>query len=207
MALVPTASDRQPAIRPRRLPATAPSSARLGSARLSPPRCWDGYERLSTNAARCSRHLLRPLVVIVLVPNFPTALVTLVFAGLSWTAVISTLIAELQLFLPVWVRARGIAVYMVFFTGSMTVGALIWGVVAEGVGLLVTFLGAAGLMVAGVVAGVVWKLPETGHLDREPAVYWPEPQLAFAPELDTGPVLVTVEYTVTPAREQASSKR
>jgi MFS family permease len=161
--------------------------------------------RLSTNGLLGAAGICyaAALVVIVLVPNFPTALVTLVFAGLSWTAVISTLIAELQLFLPVWVRARGIAVYMVIFTGSMTVGALIWGVVAEGVGLLVTFLGAAGLMVAGVVAGMVWKLPETGHLDREPAVYWPEPQLAFAPELDTGPVLVTVEYTVTPAREQA----
>jgi quinol monooxygenase YgiN len=92
---------------------------------------------------------------------------------------------------------------MVTFTGSMTVGAVVWGVVAEGVGLLVTFLGAACLMVAGVVAGVVWKVPETGHLDREPAVYWPEPQMAFDPELDSGPVLVTVEYTITSEREAA----
>jgi MFS family permease len=161
--------------------------------------------RLSTNGLLGAAGIIyaAAMAVIVLVPNFPTALVTLVFAGLSWTAMISTLIAELQLFLPVWVRARGIAVYMVIFTGSMTVGALVWGVVAEGLGLLVTFFAAACLMVAGVVAGVVWKLPETGHLDREPAVYWPEPQLAFAPELDTGPVLVTVEYTVAPAREAA----
>jgi MFS family permease len=161
--------------------------------------------RLSTNGLLGAAGIFyaAALAVIVLVPNFPTALVTLVFAGLSWTAVISTLIAELQLFLPVWVRARGIAVYMVIFTGSMTVGALVWGLVAEGVGLLVTFLGAAGVMVAGVVAGVVWKVPETGHLDREPAVYWPEPQVAFIPELDTGPVLVTVEYTVAPEREAA----
>jgi MFS family permease len=161
--------------------------------------------RLSTNGLLGAAGIIyaAALAVIVLVPNFPTALVTLVFAGLSWTAVISTLIAELQLFLPIWVRARGIAVYMVIFTGSMTVGALVWGLVAESVGLLVTFLGAAGVMVAGVVAGVVWKVPETGHLDREPAVYWPEPQVAFIPELDTGPVLVTVEYTVAPEREAA----
>ena len=58
-------------------------------------------------------------------------------------------------------------------------------------------------MLAGVVAGVVWKVPETGHLDREPAIYWPEPRMAFDPELDSGPVLVTVEYTVTPERETA----
>jgi MFS family permease len=160
---------------------------------------------LSTNALLGAAAALyaAALAVIVLVPNFPTALLTLVFAGLAWTAVISTLNAELQLFLPVWVRARGLAVYMVNFTGSMTVGALVWGLVAEGVGLLVTFFVAAVVMLAGVVAGVVWKVPETGHLDREPAVYWPEARLAFDPELDSGPVLVTVEYTVTPEREEA----
>ena len=46
-------------------------------------------------------------------------------------------------------------------------------------------------------------MPETGHLDRETAVYWPEARLAFDPQPDAGPVLVTVEYTVTPEREAA----
>jgi MFS family permease len=162
-------------------------------------------DRLSTNGMLSAAGALYAvaLAVIVLVPSFPAALATLVFAGLAWTAVISTLNAELQLFLPVWVRARGLAVYMVNFTGSMTVGALVWGLVAEGLGLVVTFLLAAVVMLAGVVAGVVWKVPETGHLDREPAVYWPEARLAFDPEPDSGPVLVTVGYTIAPEREAA----
>jgi MFS family permease len=162
-------------------------------------------DHLSTNGMLSAAGVLyaAALAVLVLVPSFPAALVTLVFAGLAWTTVISTLNAELQLFLPVWVRARGLAVYMVNFTGSMTVGALVWGLVAESVGLLVTFLLAAVVMLVGVVAGVVWKVPETGHLDREPAIYWPEARLAFDPELDSGPVLVTVEYTVTSEREAA----
>jgi quinol monooxygenase YgiN len=143
------------------------------------------------------------LALIVLIPNFWAAMVVLVFAGLAWTAVISTLNAELQLFLPVWVRARGLAIYMMTFTGSMTVGALFWGLVAEAVGLQVTFFAAAVVMLGGVVAGVFLRLPETGHLDRELAVYWPEARLAFEPELDTGPVLVTVEYTVASEREEA----
>jgi quinol monooxygenase YgiN len=116
-------------------------------------------------------------------------------------AVTSTLAAELQLFLPVWVRARGLAIYMITFTGSMTVGALLWGLVAEGLGLQPAFLMAAILVLAGVVAGVFLRLPETGHLDREPAVYWPEARLAIDPEPDAGPILVTVEYTVAPARQ------
>lgn len=162
-------------------------------------------ERLSTNGLLTVAGIVfaAVLTVIVLISNFFAALATLVFAGLAWTAVISTLIAELQLFLPVWVRARGIAIYLVTFTGSMTVGALIWGLVAEGVGLQPTFLAAAVVMLGGALAGLFWRVPETGHLDREAAIYWPEPRLAIDPELDTGPVMVTVEYTVAPEREAA----
>lgn len=141
--------------------------------------------------------------VIVLAPGFPAALATLVFAGLAWMAATSTLAAELQLFLPAWVRARGLAVYTVTFTGSMTGGALIWGFVAEAVGLQATFLIAAVVLLAGVVAGVVWRVPETGHLDPQPVIYWPAARLAFDPEADAGPILVTVEFTVTPEREAA----
>ena len=162
-------------------------------------------DRLSTSGLLTASGVLfaAALALIVLIPNFWAALAVLVFAGLAWTAVISTLNAELQLFLPVWVRARGLAIYLVTFTGSMTVGALLWGLVAEVVGLQVTFLAAAVVMLGGVVAGVFLRLPETGHLDRELAVYWPEARLAFEPELDTGPVLVTVEYTVASEREAA----
>jgi MFS family permease len=161
--------------------------------------------RLSTNGLLTPAGMIfsAALVIIVLVPNFLAALVTLVFAGLAWTAVISTLNAELQLFLPVWVRARGLAIYMITFTGSMTVGSLIWGLTAQALGLRVTFFIAAAVMLAGVVAGLFWRVPELGHLDRGPAIYWPEPRLALDPEPDSGPVLVTVEYTIAADREQA----
>jgi MFS family permease len=162
-------------------------------------------DRLSTNGLLIAAGIVfaAALALIVLVSNFFAALPILLFAGLAWTAVISTLIAELQLFLPVWVRARGIAIYLVTFTGSMTFGALIWGLVAEGVGLQPTFFIAAAAMLCGVIGGLFWRVPETGHLDREPAIYWPEARLAFDPEPDTGPVMVTVEYTVAADREAA----
>jgi MFS family permease len=143
------------------------------------------------------------LAVIVLTMSFPAALVTLVLSGVAWMAMTSTLAAELQLFLPVWVRARALAAFMLTFTGSMTVGALLWGLVAESFGLQPAYLTAAVVVLAGVVAGVFLRVPNTGHLDREPAIYWPEPRLAFDPEPDTGPVVVTVEYTIAPERETA----
>jgi MFS family permease len=162
-------------------------------------------DRLSNNGMLGGAGLLyaAATAVIVLAPGFPAALATLVFAGLAWMAATSTLAAELQLFLPSWVRARGLAVYTVTFTGSMTAGSLLWGFVAEGLGLQIAFLIAALVMLAGVIAGLVWRVPETGHLDPQPVVYWPAARLALDPEADAGPVMVTVEYTITPEKEAA----
>ena len=141
--------------------------------------------------------------VIVLLPSFVAALATLLLAGLAWMAVTSTLVAELQLFLPAWVRARGLAVYTVIFTGSMTVGALFWGLVAEQVGLVWSLIVSAAVVLASTAGALLWRLPETDHLDPQPVTYWPDAQLAFDPEPDAGPVLVCVEYTVAPDREAA----
>ncbi len=159
--------------------------------------------RLSTNRLLGAAGLVEAaaLAGVVLVPGFVPALLILVFAGLAWTAVISTLNAELQLFLPVWVRARGLAVYLVVFTGSQAATSVVWGQVSTRVGVQATFLIAAGVVAAGVLAGIALSVPETGHLDREPAVYWGDARVAVEPEPDAGPVLVTVEYVVAADRQ------
>ena len=41
-------------------------------------------------------------------------------AGLSWICVLSTLNVSVQVALPEWVRARGLAVFVVFFFGALT---------------------------------------------------------------------------------------
>lgn len=160
-------------------------------------------EHLSTNWLLAVVGLLfaAVLVIIVLVPNFVVGLVLLVFAGLAWTAVVSTLNAELQVFLPVWVRGRALAMYLVTFAGTQALASVVWGLVTQRVGVQTTFFMGAGLMLAGVVAGLFWSVPETGHLDREPAMYWSEPRLAVEPESDTGPVLVAVHYTIAASKE------
>jgi MFS family permease len=161
--------------------------------------------RLSTNAALGAGGTLyaAALAAVILAPGFLSALVTLVLSGMAWMAVTSTLQAELQLVLPAWVRARGFAVDTVTFMGSQTAGALIWGLTAERTGLKPAVLVAAAVGLAGVVAGLFWRVPETGHLDPSLAVYWGEARLAVEPEPDSGPVLVAVHYTVAAERQVA----
>lgn len=141
------------------------------------------------------------LAVIILVPSFPIALATLVFSGMAWMAMTSTLQAEMQFVLPGWVRARGMALYVVTIMGSQTAGALLWGLLANRFGLQPAVLASAVVVLVGVGAGLLWRVPETGHLDPQPAVYWTDPQLAISPEPNTGPVLVAVHFTVAPERE------
>jgi MFS family permease len=143
------------------------------------------------------------MAVLVLVPVVPVAFAVLIVAGMAWLTVLSTVNATLQTFLPGWVRARGLAFYLIVLFGSQALGAAVWGVVAGQVGLTATFVGAAIVMVGTTLAGRRWRLPDVSGLDRSPAVYWPEATLAFEPDLDAGPVLVTATYTVPAASSAA----
>lgn len=160
-------------------------------------------DHVSTNTLLAGAGVLYAVstAVMVLVPEFWLALLACVFSGLAWTTVVSTLNAELQLFLPVWVRARGLAVYLVTFTGTLALTSVVWGQATDLVGVTWTLLIAAMVMLAGVVIGVVLTVPETGHLDNEAAIYWPDARLASDPEPGIGPVLIIVNYTVAPDRQ------
>jgi quinol monooxygenase YgiN len=126
-----------------------------------------------------------------------------VSAGISWTATISTLIAELRLFLPAWVMGRGMAVYTMVFTGCQALGALLWGLVAGWWGLTATFVICAGLSAVAVLAGLVWRVADAGEHAPDPVVYWAEARVSSDPDPDAGPVMVTVHYTIAPDDETA----
>ena len=143
------------------------------------------------------------LVVTVSVPSFPVVLAALVPAGLAWLTVLTSLNAAMQLFLPVWVRARGLSFAQLVLFGGQAAGSLLWGLVAEAAGLTVAFLAAAALLLAGAATVRRAPLLDTRGMDRGPAAYWADPELAFEPDPDSGPVLVTVSYTVPPERVEA----
>jgi len=127
----------------------------------------------------------------------------LIAAGVAWVVVLSNMNAVLQLFLPAWVRARGLSIYQVVLFGSQAFGAVLWGLVAGSVGLEAAFLIAAGFMLAGAATIRFWPLADTRGMDRSLAVYWPEPQLAIKPDDESGPVVVTNTYTIAPDKEHA----
>jgi MFS family permease len=146
------------------------------------------------------------LAVVALVPDVIVVTGALVVAGLAWMTLVARMNAALQLFLPNWVRARGLAVYQVVFAAGQAVGALLWGQVTALFELRTAYLAAAVLMIAGA-ASVRWlPLHDQDDTDRGPAVDWAEPHLMLQPHLDEGPVLVTTTYRVPAANRAAFVK-
>ncbi|GHE59635.1 MFS transporter [Streptomyces longispororuber] len=133
--------------------------------------------------------------------------VALSFSGLAWIGVLSTLNAALQTRLPGWVRARGLAVYLLVFQGGQTLAAPLWGTLADRLGLTVPLLAGGAFLLAGAASLWRWPLHDTEGVDASPSAHWPVPPLVFAPGPATGPVLVTVSYRVASDNSAAFSDR
>jgi MFS family permease len=142
------------------------------------------------------------MLVVAFVRQPVVVTVCLVPAGMAWVVVLSSINATMQLFLPGWVRARGLGVYQIVFAGSQGLGALLWGAVADATSLATAHVAAAALMLFGAVSVRWWPLRSIRGMDRDPAAYWPEPHLDWDPAPHAGPVLVQVRYDVTPEQEE-----
>ncbi|MFT4108394.1 MFS transporter [Propionicimonas sp.] len=136
-------------------------------------------------------------------PGIAGALPLLVVLGYAWTATVAILNAELQLFLPGWVRARAVAVYMMTFTGAQALASPVWGLLAQHVSLAAAVWIASALVVLGGLVGFAWHFPESSGLDRSPLAFWNDAMLVVEPEPDAGPVQVNVEYVVEQANYAA----
>ena len=143
------------------------------------------------------------MLVCVLVGNAVVVVLALVPAGMAWLTVLAGVSGTLQAFLPTWVRARGLAIYTVVFAGGQAIGAVVWGLLAQWWGLVAAFALAAALMAAGAATVVRWPLRDVTGWNRDPQVYWPEPDLHTEPDPDEGPVVVTVTYAVPEDRTAA----
>jgi MFS family permease len=143
------------------------------------------------------------LVLFGIARDAATALVASLLAGASWIAVLSILNVSAQVSLPEWVRARGLALFMTVYLGAHTAGSALWGQVAQLYGLPIAhFVAAAGVL---AIIPLTWRwhlLTGTG-VDLTPSLHWQPPVVSGTIEQDRGPVLVTVEYRIDPAKRQA----
>lgn len=137
--------------------------------------------------------------------NLPAVLYfTALLAGASWITVLTSFNVSAQMALPNWVRARGLAVYMMVFFGSMAAGATVWGQVADLLGIPVTLCVASAFLLLLIPVTRHARLGAGEEMDLTPSNYWPSP--IISDDLDNnnddrGPVMVTIDYCIEPADE------
>jgi MFS family permease len=142
------------------------------------------------------------LASVILVRSTPVVFIVLILAGMAWVGMLATVNTLLQLFLPSWVRARGLSVYQMVLFGAQGAGALVWGLVANSYGLTLAFLVAAGLTAAGAASIHIWPFVDTSKMDRR-TMLPSDPGVQIETEAGSGPVVVRTTYFISAEHEQA----
>lgn len=142
--------------------------------------------------------------LIVLVPEVWFALPAMVIVGMAWISVANSLTLSAQMALPDWVRARGMSIYQTALMGGSAFGAIVWGQVASLTDVRTAVIVAAvfGL----VMLALTWKL-RIEHGEEVDFTPVPVDERALPPTNITvnaqeGPVMVTIEYRIDPARAE-----
>lgn len=142
------------------------------------------------------------MVTVGFAPNAWLAAPAMFVAGAAWISVVNTLTVYSQLALPDWVRARGMAMYMMVMMGASAAAAALWGQAAALIDVRWTFVVAAAVGLAALwIKRRLMSWPEAEE-DLTPARILREPTPAFEIAHGRGPVMVTVQYQIDPARTQ-----
>jgi MFS family permease len=137
---------------------------------------------------------------IVLWPELWLALPAMALVGMCWISVANSLTVSAQIAMPNWVRARGMSIYQMALMGGSAAGSLVWGQVADWVSVRGAVLAAAGFGVLVLLATRKLTVEGEAEIDFTPVLVRPAPEPAFAVAPDEGPVMVTLEYQIDPAR-------
>ncbi|ABI93388.1 MFS transporter (plasmid) [Roseobacter denitrificans] len=132
----------------------------------------------------------------------PVALMAAAFlGGFSWITVLTSFNVSAQMALPNWVRARGLAVFLMVFFGSMAAGSIIWGQVATATSIPVALMIAAAGLALGILVTRGFKVGQAENADLTPSALWPSAPVLSDGQYPDQRAMVMVEYQVNADRK------
>lgn len=137
--------------------------------------------------------------------KLPAAILAASFlGGFSWILMLTGLNVSLQTSLPNWVRARGLSLGLMVFSGCMAIGSIIWGQVATYSSVEMALMASAGLMLFFLIFLARVPLGQSEDSDLTPAMSWDAPVVAedFDASFDRGPVMILIDYRIDPKTEK-----
>ncbi len=142
-------------------------------------------------------------LAMALFPYFIVAILFLVFSGMGWLIVFSTLNINVQTSAPRWVMGRVVATYAAATTGGMVLGSLVWGEAVEALGIVYALTAVGICNMLACLTGI-W-LPF--HDQIGPAQEVPDTPLSLPEGVRithrSGPIAVEKEYRVKAEQARA----
>ena len=121
----------------------------------------------------------------------------LMLGGACWVLALSTFNVTVQTSSPRWVVGRTVAIYQMVTFGGLAVGSWLSGLAATHFGLVQCLAGSGVAMVLSTLLGRPLPLHQPEGLNLDPSRTWSgESRAQLERLIDSGPVVVTVEYTI-----------
>jgi MFS family permease len=122
----------------------------------------------------------------------------LFLAGASNILTIALFNISVQLASPRWVTARALSLFSSALTGGIAMGAVLWGVVANGWSVQGAVIASGAALCATPLLVFLFPLPKTEADGVEPVELDHEPEVAMALTLRSGPVVIEIDHRVDP---------
>jgi MFS family permease len=161
---------------------------------------WDRYVSRDLLIAIFTVVFAGATAALALLRNVPISCAVMAAAGASWTSTMSELNVAAQLSVPQWVRGRALSCYQIVMQGGMTLGSVAWGAAASRWGVPAALLYSAPVIGLGLLLMIRYRLAAAGTLMLDVIPPIPMPEMAADIPMDRGPVLVSVEYQIDPAK-------
>lgn len=160
--------------------------------------------RMSSEAAvrACTVSMSGAIVAVALSREPILTIAALVLAGAVWTIIWTLFNIGVQLSAPRWVAGRSLAAWQASFSGGLAIGSWGWGRLTDAVGVEITLLVSAALMLLLPLLGRWLRMPRTAERGED-AEMLADPKVQLPLTHRSGPLVVEIEYRVASERARA----
>lgn len=155
--------------------------------------------------AGCSAMMGMMMLALATFHNFYLVCPLMLLVGVSSLGVMVSLSVAAQTSVPSWVKARALSVQLLVFQGSMSLGSLLWGAIAQRSNISTALICASIGLLVSIVLTSRYRLRCSEMLDLRASLHWDQPTHAFEPCPNDGPVLITLEYFIDPEKAEEFS--
>jgi MFS family permease len=144
----------------------------------------------------CCLAIAASLVALAYSRSLVLDLMILLFAGMAWMMVTTTISVLVQLFVPRWVMGRAIATCNASLTLGVVIGSWLWGIVARDYGLVLAFEAAAVGLTLSLILGYFLPVADRSESTELDEQLHEDPDVKLGISGRSGPVSIELHYRI-----------